>query len=1052
MKQNRFFASLRMTRGLRIAKGLMMTVALLAFLAAGQSAWAASTFTISNSNNVFTITRTTNTSTTETVYYRTVDCSAIAGYNYTATSGSLVFDKNHNSYEVVVQEKVPSLNAYKFQTTSRSYYLELLDQDGFRLGSRNRSISYGSDFTFNSHAESGAYDLDDVHTVSFPYTGAYTITDDGYDSNPLDYASDHKYFSLARTEFYDDGTRNYLATVAEIRMMLEFKSYETRDGYQYVQILTDNITSCDNRKDCSNGDPGNISLSRYMAGFEMDTGSLDEGQKRYTFPVASAGNNEGASNPWGYSSDGKFPLSKQKFNTGCRASDGMLILNPNFNTIVLRFNASGSGEDHWIVRDMKATVYAVDGTAPSVLNGITVSPGPYNRGNDFYVSVPFSECVVGGLSLTTSWGTASKISGGSSNVLTFKGIIDADAGTELSVSALDGNVSDHFNNSFSGSVSKTFSGVTSANPEYTISYDLDGGSLPAGSPESYTWDSETFTLTNPVRLGYRFTGWTGSNGSSLYTVVTIPNHSHSDLSYTAHWEQVMTGSGTSADPYVITTAKGLDALAQYVNAGNDCGGLFFVLGNDIAYSHTTAWNNAASTENNYTPIGTNGNYFKGTFDGCGYTVSGIRIYRNGKGDADRYLGLFGHVRYYSSYSDRALVRRVKLADTRITGYFDVGGIAGQITLSDVEDCVVGADVCIHAALKDTHYHGGVVGSNHGTVQRCISRVTLTAANTLECDDFGSFVGCNTSGQSIMDCIALGTTIPDVANAGAITGANYGDLLHSFYRSCTVAGTPNATNVGVGYESSNHSPHDYTNRQGALALYSLTLPAGVTLSRTLSATLPEDGYATYDQGADIDGLPYAFEGCEVTLVCSGGSNPVFCVNGTPIEGNTFTMPAADVAVSFQSVGFSLSQGTKDGVTAWWGTFYSGSNRYSLPEGAAAYTMGYVDNQYHLYRLGTDGRVIPEGKAVVIISTKADVTISLDEGSSSIVDHAPGGNILYVSDSPVILDGSGKVPVPGSSPAATGTPYVLSLDGTAIGFRQFTGASIPAGKAYYVATTE
>ena len=32
----------------------------------------------------------------------------------------------------------------------------------------------------------------------------------------------------------------------------------------------------------------------------------------------------------------------------------------------------------------------------------------------------------------------------------------------------------------------------------------------------------------------------------------------------------------------------------------------------------------------------------------------------------------------------------------------------------------------------------------------------------------------------------------------------------------------------------------------------------------------------------------------------------------------------------------------------------------------------------------------------------------------------------------------------------TPHVLSLSGGIIGFRPFTGAFIPAGKAYYIVT--
>ncbi len=45
--------------------------------------------------------------------------------------------------------------------------------------------------------------------------------------------------------------------------------------------------------------------------------------------------------------------------------------------------------------------------------------------------------------------------------------------------------------------------------EYTIEYDLDGGSLPEGvaNPSSYNKLSRTFTLSAPEKRGYRFVGW-----------------------------------------------------------------------------------------------------------------------------------------------------------------------------------------------------------------------------------------------------------------------------------------------------------------------------------------------------------------------------------------------------------------------------------------------------------------------------------------------------------------------------------------------------------------
>ena len=69
---------------------------------------------------------------------------------------------------------------------------------------------------------------------------------------------------------------------------------------------------------------------------------------------------------------------------------------------------------------------------------------------------------------------------------------------------------------------------------YNISYDLDGGT--ATNPTSYTVECDAITLNNPVKPGYTFTGWSGTDltGENNMTV-TIPKESTGDRSYTAHW-------------------------------------------------------------------------------------------------------------------------------------------------------------------------------------------------------------------------------------------------------------------------------------------------------------------------------------------------------------------------------------------------------------------------------------------------------------------------------------------------------------------------------------
>lgn len=71
---------------------------------------------------------------------------------------------------------------------------------------------------------------------------------------------------------------------------------------------------------------------------------------------------------------------------------------------------------------------------------------------------------------------------------------------------------------------------------YTITYNLDGGSVSGTNPASYNVETNTFTLTNPTKTGYAFKGWsgTGLTGDANQTV-TIAKGSTGDRTYTANW-------------------------------------------------------------------------------------------------------------------------------------------------------------------------------------------------------------------------------------------------------------------------------------------------------------------------------------------------------------------------------------------------------------------------------------------------------------------------------------------------------------------------------------
>ena len=78
---------------------------------------------------------------------------------------------------------------------------------------------------------------------------------------------------------------------------------------------------------------------------------------------------------------------------------------------------------------------------------------------------------------------------------------------------------------------------------YTISYNLDGGSEVASNPTSYNFESPDIKLVNPTKTGYAFSGWTGTDLTDETRDVTVEQGSTGDRTYTANW---------SSETYTIT--------------------------------------------------------------------------------------------------------------------------------------------------------------------------------------------------------------------------------------------------------------------------------------------------------------------------------------------------------------------------------------------------------------------------------------------------------------------------------------------------------------------
>ena len=70
---------------------------------------------------------------------------------------------------------------------------------------------------------------------------------------------------------------------------------------------------------------------------------------------------------------------------------------------------------------------------------------------------------------------------------------------------------------------------------YTISYNLNGGTI-TGQPTTYNIESN-ITIPNPTKVGFNFTGWTGSGLTSPTKNLKL-NNTSGNKSYTANWEVI----------------------------------------------------------------------------------------------------------------------------------------------------------------------------------------------------------------------------------------------------------------------------------------------------------------------------------------------------------------------------------------------------------------------------------------------------------------------------------------------------------------------------------
>lgn len=179
------------------------------------------------------------------------------------------------------------------------------------------------------------------------------------------------------------------------------------------------------------------------------------------------------------------------------------------------------------------------------------------------------------------------------------------------------------------------------------------------------------------------------------------------------------GDGTAANPYQIATADDLKAFRDKVNDGatTACA----ILTANITLDKSETW----------TPIGSSKNKYNGTFDGQGYTISGLNVNETGSNEA----GLFGDT---AQSNTSPVIKNLTIADSSfVTARGYAGGVAGYGG-GVFKNCHTEASVTV----QGKKCAGGIIGSYKGTgitaelsMIQCSNRATVK-----EVDGYGGFAG------------------------------------------------------------------------------------------------------------------------------------------------------------------------------------------------------------------------------------------------------------------------------------------------------------------------
>lgn len=202
------------------------------------------------------------------------------------------------------------------------------------------------------------------------------------------------------------------------------------------------------------------------------------------------------------------------------------------------------------------------------------------------------------------------------------------------------------------------------------------------------------------------------------------------------------GTGTQADPYLISNGEELAYLSAQVASGNAFAGKYVTLAANLDMGNVA-----------FTPIGSDARRFAGSFDGAYHTIDNLLV-----SQTTDYAGLFGCL--------------------------DTGAAVRRLT--------------VRGSISGRGYVGGIVGyTENGSVQilNCYNTGSVTGATCV-----GGIAGKHTGGTdpTVTNCYNTGSV--KGASCGALVGEYAAEIRNSYYLEGSASAATGNTKDGVNVEA------------------------------------------------------------------------------------------------------------------------------------------------------------------------------------------------------------------------------------------------------------